>query len=58
MKRLLLSLVVVLLWTMNLSAQIPPGYYNGTEGIYGSQLKAVLHGIIDEHDEPTYNDLA
>lgn len=41
----------------NLKAQIPPGYYNGTEGLYGEELKAVLHNIIDGHDEPTYNEL-
>ena len=38
-------------------AQIPPGYYDGTQGLYGAELKAVLHGIIDEHIPPTYNDL-
>ena len=38
-------------------AQIPAGYYDGTQGLYGEQLKAVLHGIIDGHTPPTYNDL-
>ena len=38
-------------------AQIPPGYYDGTEGLYGAELKAVLHAIIDEHIEYSYNDL-
>ena len=38
-------------------AQIPPGYYDGTEGLYGAELKAVLHAIIDDHIPPTYNDL-
>jgi len=45
------------LWALNTQSQIPPGYYNGTENIYGTELKEVLHGIIDNHDEPSYNDL-
>lgn len=40
-----------------MNAQIPPGYYDGAQGLYGGQLKAVLHGIIDDHDEPSYSDL-
>ncbi len=57
MQKQIIFLIAGLLWSMNLSAQIPPGYYNGTEGLYGTQLKSVLHGIIDNHDEPSYNDL-
>ncbi len=57
MKRPLIFFIAAFIWTMNLTAQIPPGYYNGTQGIYGAQLKAVLHGIIDDHDEPSYDDL-
>lgn len=57
MQKQIIFLIAGLLWSMSLSAQIPPGYYNGTEGLNGSQLKSVLHGIIDNHDEPSYNDL-
>lgn len=40
-----------------LPGQVPPGYYDGTGGLYGDDLKAVLHNIIDDHDEPSYSDL-
>ncbi|MEN8223801.1 MAG: endonuclease [Bacteroidota bacterium] len=51
---LLFAFVVMLL---KLGAQIPTGYYNGTENIYGEDLKSVLHDIIDGHDAPSYSDL-
>lgn len=38
-------------------AQIPADYYEGTEGLYGDQLREVLHNIIDDHIEYSYNDL-
>ena len=57
MKKHFFILIVGCLSVLSLSAQIPPGYYDGTEGLYGSSLKAVLHDIIDDHDEPTYDDL-
>lgn len=41
----------------HMHAQAPPGYYDGTEGIYGTELKAALHEIINDHDEPSYSDL-
>lgn len=37
--------------------QIPPGYYDPATGLYGDQLKAALHSIIDNHIEYTYDDL-
>lgn len=37
--------------------QIPSGYYDGTEGLNGSQLKFVVHNIIKGHIEYSYNDL-
>jgi len=55
-KQLFLALIT-LLFASRLIAQVPPGYYNGTDGLYGEQLKAKLHTIIDDHDEPTYDDL-
>lgn len=50
-------LLAVYFCTSSLIAQIPAGYYNGTEGLYGDQLKSKLHTIIDNHDEPSYDDL-
>jgi endonuclease I len=38
-------------------AQIPNGYYNGTEGLSGDQLKQALHNIIDNHHEYSYSNL-
>ena len=52
-----MALFAIAFMTLGLKAQIPAGYYDGTEGLYGAQLKAVLHNIIDNHDEPSYNDL-
>jgi endonuclease I len=57
MKKTILILSIFSLLALSLYAQIPAGYYDGTEGLYGEQLKAVLHNIIDAHDEPSYNDL-
>lgn len=57
MNRALILFFISCIWVLNLKAQIPPGYYNGTEDLYGEELKAALHNIIDDHDEPSYNDL-
>jgi len=38
-----------------LSAQIPDGYYSGTEGKYGEDLKKTLHRIIRGHTRRTYD---
>lgn len=52
-----LLIATALVYSIGITGQIPPGYYNGTEGLFGEQLKAKLHTIIDDHDEPSYNDL-
>lgn len=57
MKKQTLILFICILTARFVSAQIPAGYYDGTQGVYGEQLKAVLHQIIDGHTEPSYNDL-
>jgi endonuclease I len=57
MKRLTFFLTLVFLLFTLLRAQIPPGYYNGTQGLYGEALKAALHDIIDEHVVYSYSDL-
>jgi endonuclease I len=51
---LLLSLIALFQFA---SAQIPPGYYDAASGLTGTELKGVLHEIIDNHDEPSYDDL-
>ncbi len=56
MKKLFLLITILTLGNLSFS-QIPSGYYDGTEGLNGLQLKSVLHNIIDEHWEYSYNDL-
>jgi len=42
--------ILVLLFLCSLlSAQIPEGYYDGTEGLTGEELKEALHNIIKDH---------
>ena len=56
MKRLYIILLLVVA-TVTLRAQAPQDYYNGTEGLTGTALKAALHNII-KNDKPgggTYN---
>lgn len=50
-------MIVFLLAGMLLIADPPEGYYDGTEGLMGAQLKSALHDIIDDHDEYSYNAL-
>ena len=51
---LLPSLIVLFQFA---GAQIPPGYYDAASGLTGTELKGALHDIIDNHDEPSYDDL-
>ncbi|MDT8393387.1 MAG: endonuclease [Bacteroidales bacterium] len=57
MKKYFTTFLMIILAAYYTTAQIPPGYYDGTEGLYGPQLKAALHAIIDDHIEPSYSDL-
>ncbi len=52
-----LAFFAALLFQLNLGAQIPDGYYNGTENLTGDQLKLVLHNIIKNHQAHTYAQL-
>ena len=53
------SFIISLLYFLvsTVYAQIPPGYYDGTEGLTGDELKSALHNIIKGHIEYSYNDL-
>lgn len=55
MKNLILGLLILV--SSLVFGQIPDGYYDDAEGLTGEQLKAALHGIIDNHVEYSYNDL-
>ena len=50
-------IIFFLVMWFNLSAQIPNGYYDGTEGLSGNALRSVLHNIIDNHYEQSYSSL-
>ncbi|NOX47578.1 MAG: T9SS type A sorting domain-containing protein [Chlorobi bacterium] len=56
-KKNILFLSFSFLLVSGLFSQIPPGYYDGAEGLQGDQLKAALHNIIDDHTWYSYNDL-
>ena len=48
------SLIILLMLTALLQAQIPEGYYDGTEELSGDDLKTALHEIIKDHVEFPY----
>ncbi|MBT4333694.1 MAG: ribonuclease, partial [Candidatus Cloacimonetes bacterium] len=47
-------IISMLVLNFILFAQIPPGYYDGTEGLTGDDLKSALNDIIDGHTELSY----
>lgn len=51
------SLSVSLFFCQMALAQVPPGYYNGTDDLYGQALQQALHNIIKNHQARTYSDL-
>ena len=50
-------IVFLLLVNIALFAQIPDGYYDGTEGLTGYTLKTALYNIIKNHTDNGYDDL-
>jgi endonuclease I len=56
MKKILMMMMVFVVVIL-LHADPPLGYYDGTAGLMGQQLKSVLHDIIDDHVEHSYNAL-
>ena len=54
MKKISLLLFAIII-VLNGFAQIPDGYYNGTEGLSGESLKSVLHNIIKGHKTFPYS---
>jgi len=53
MKKLIILIVLFIFSSSLLLAD----YYEGTEGLYGDELKAALYNIIKDHTEYTYADL-
>ena len=57
MKKALSTLILLVLASFGLVAQIPNGYYNNANGKTGDELKVALHNIIKGHHEVSYNGL-
>lgn len=55
MKTIKTSVVILLLLLTHFSFSQPLGYYNGTEGLAGENLKKALHDIIKGHVDFSYN---
>ena len=55
MKRTILILLSII--TFSSYAQIPSGYYDGTESLAGVALQQQLHEIIDNHNSVSYSSL-
>jgi endonuclease I len=53
MKRTFIIVVLLGFWLSQSYAQ-PTGYYNGTEGLNGDDLKTALNDIIDDHVQFSY----
>ena len=57
MKKTLSTLILLVLSSFGLWAQIPNGYYNNANGKTGDELKIALHNIIKSHHVVSYNGL-
>ena len=57
MKKALSTLILLVLASFSLVAQIPNGYYNNANGKTGDELKVALHNIIKGHHEVSYSGL-
>ena len=57
MKKTFSTLVLLVLTSFGLWAQIPNGYYNNANGKTGDELKVALHNIIKGHHVVSYNGL-
>ncbi len=54
-KRIYILISILIVASFGLNAQ-QAGYYNGTEGKTGTELKSALHGIIKAHVDFSYSD--
>ena len=52
-----LLVLVLFMSTIQLSAQIPSGYYDNAQGLNGTELRQTLHDIIDNHNAQSYSAL-
>ena len=56
MKNLFTTTILVLLFAVSF-AQIPAGYYDGTDGLTGDNLRMELRTIVDDHTALSYSGL-
>ncbi len=56
MRKILFTWILVLA-TIVIVGQIPPGYYNSAQGLTGEELRTALHNIIKNHTVISYNAL-
>ncbi len=54
LKHLKIVFFVLIISAQSIVAQIPAGYYNGTENLSGAELKTALYNIIKGHTEFPY----
>ncbi len=52
-----LTSIFIIIFGLSISAQIPNGYYNSAQGLYGNNLKIALYNIIKNHTVLTYGSL-
>jgi len=52
----MIIVVALLLMAINLTAQVPDGYYDSANGLTGTELKTALYDIIKGHVEFPYTD--
>jgi endonuclease I len=57
MRAKLAIFILSLFYFCQLSAQIPPGYYDPASGLNGQALQAALHNIIKNHNSVSYSSL-
>jgi endonuclease I len=55
-KNLLFVSIISIFFSVALS-QVPPGYYDDAAGLEGTELRAALHDIIDDHTFIQYGDI-
>ena len=53
--KIVLLVISFLMISLVAFSQIPDGYYDGTEGLSGDELKSALNNIIDNHTELSYS---
>ena len=56
MKKLVTTIIIILLIASIGNAQIPAGYYDSATGLSGSSLKSALNNIIKGHNSFPYTD--